>query len=211
MKKLFTCCLISIMLFSMVGCGDVSSSSEVPVENTTNSSIDFVEGEEIIEGTVEAPVEVPIEVPAPDDIESSEVVEIVNPITLCETLEEAEELAGFSMTTLDLEGYELSTISVISSEEYKTIEVFYWSEESKISLRKTNSPINNSGNYNNYNSIVAEPVEGQEANIMYFGNDNKFDYTFFVIDDFGYTISVFTPEGTGVSQEVLKNYINMCK
>ena len=96
--------------------------------------------------------------------------EVMNPILNYNSIEEASEKVGFTLKELNLSDFELSEISVITTSNTNTLELLYRSENSKICVRKTDNPMNNSGNYLDYSNIVTESMDGEETNILYYGN-----------------------------------------
>lgn len=112
----------------------------------------------------------------PDSAETesaaAETTQISNPFVDCETMTDAEKLAGFSFTVPEqVEGYEKELIQAIDGE---LIQVFYENpeeQEDEILMRKGAGSDDISGNYEEFEEISTAAAGDLEVTLK--GNDGK--------------------------------------
>ncbi len=115
------------------------------------------------------------------------LVGIANPWVDCETLKDAEVVAGFDIAAPEsIEGYEEKIISAIKNE---MIQVNFNHGDNAIYLRKgVKDGANNdiSGDYNNYES--SENVDINGCTVTFRGNDGTVNVAIWINGDFCYAI-----------------------
>lgn len=168
MKKILMFLLLGAMTLSLSACG---SSDPGSTKNEQDNGI-IIGGDPITWG------------PAEDS------VEISNPFTDYETLEEAVSAVGFGFTVPDsIEGHEVRRIQVLG--ESSMIQVFYGEGESDILIRKEPGSGDISGDYNNYSQSSEKNADGR---IVTMKGEN--DLTMVALwEDGGYTYSISAKDG----------------
>lgn len=130
---------------------------------------------------------------------SGEKTEVANPITACESVEEAEKLVGFDITVTDsIEGYDSREVQVINKE---LIEVIYSKGDEEVRIRKAAGSEDISGDYTNYseNNVVAVG----ELQVTMKGNDGQIDSATWTNGDYTYSISTNGMSVDAVTELVL--------
>lgn len=97
----------------------------------------------------------------------TEQTEIANPFVSCKSMEEAAQIAGFSMDIPD----RILDASAIRAVEGSMIEVLYSGDEGQITLRKGAGTGDISGDYNPYAETGVAEING--ATVTWKGNDGK--------------------------------------
>ncbi len=130
-------------------------------------------------------------------------VEIPNPFTECDTISDAEKLTGFTFTVPEsIENYGNPKIRVINNE---IIEIMFINEnDDKITFRKAQTNDDISGDYNNYTDEKSITVGDKTVTLK--GNDGKIMTSVWKYDNFSYSVST-----VGISEEEMKNFIDICK
>ena len=122
----------------------------------------------------------------------TETTQIPNPWTDCESMEEAEEKAGFSMEVPDaINDYSMGLIQNLDQE---IIQVFYFKDGSddSILIRKGTGADDISGDYNEYTET--KEVQIDDVQVTEKGNDGTVSLTTWTTEDYTYSVSV--PEMT---------------
>lgn len=174
MKKnqLFALALAAALSLSLAACGTTNSDSAQEPADTTNT----------------APIS-----PAPteDGTTESENVQIPNPWQDASTLEEAEELAGFSITVPErISGYGTRTFQVLTGDE-ATLEAYYAADEGdgRVYIRKASGADDISGDYNTYSQTETVTAEsGREVTVQ--GNDDVYHLATWTEDGYTYCVGV---------------------
>ncbi len=139
----------------------------------------------------------------PEEPKQEENVEIPNPFTEVTDLSEAEELTGFGLTTVsEFEGYEQSSITVMSNE---MIQVNYAKDDEKITVRKAAGSEDISGDYNVYED--EKEVTVGDLTVLLKGNDGVYMNATWQAE--GYTYSVTA--SAGFSEEVMSELVSAIK
>ena len=148
------------MVFALTGCG-----AKENVAEPTNS---------VTEETV-----------AETDIEAAQ---IPNPWTDCESMEEAEEKARFSMEVPDAIGEYTKTL--VQTLDQEIIQVFYEKDGSddNILIRKGTGSDDISGDYNEY--VETKEVQIGDLQITEKGNDGTISLATWTAEDYTYSVSV---------------------
>lgn len=170
-----------VMAVSMMGCGKKAAS-----ENGQT-------GTEISE-----------EDSSQNDAEASggENTQIPNPFVDCETMADAEQLAGFEMTVPEqIEGYEQELIQAIDGE---LIQVFYVNpenEEDEILIRKGVGSDDISGNYESFAETTTAAAGDLEVTLK--GNDGKVTVAVWTTGSYTFSIQV----DAGASQDEMLSLV----
>lgn len=113
-------------------------------------------------------------------------VEILSPFADCETLEEAQEKAGFDMTLPEtIDGYDSRKISVIEDELISVI--FINGEDGQICFRKGIGEQDVSGNFTE--CAESEQVDMSGTTVTLKGGDGKVNLAVWTKDGYAYSIS----------------------
>ncbi len=111
--------------------------------------------------------------------------QIPNPFVACDTMEDAEKVAGFAFNAPEsFEGYSEKRISAVDS--YMVQVVYTNGGEDELCLRKAVGSDDISGDYNSYDVNDSVAVEGQEVTIK--GNGDTFNLATWVSGDYAYSI-----------------------
>lgn len=134
-------------------------------------------------------------------------VEIPNPFVECETIDKAEQLAGFKISVLENipEGFVQSVVRAIENE---LIEIIYLRGEDEICIRKAKGNENISGNYNNYAENGTMEFENFKVTIK--GNNGKVNVATWVDGDYTYALSI-SCEGEGLDYNIIGDMIKNIK
>ena len=126
------------------------------------------------------------EKPAGNDPAGKSNVEIPNPFVDCETLEEAQEKAGFEMTLPDrIDGYDNRKISAIEKEMISVI--FANDKDGQICFRKGVGEKDVSGDFNQYAETKQIDLGGTKITLK--GSDGKVNLAVWTKDGYAYSIS----------------------
>ena len=126
---------------------------------------------------------------------------IVNPWTDCNTIEEAEEIVGFTFDSI--KSAEINTISAMISEGMNIIQASFYDGENEITIRKSNAIGDISGDYRTFENVIKETRDDTE--IIYSGNGETFGLVTWVKDNFSYSISCETE----ISKDILDSFVNV--
>ncbi len=113
--------------------------------------------------------------------------QVANPFVTCETLDEAEKLAGFTITVP--ERIENSSERIFRAMEGQLLEIIYMNgEEEIVRIRKAHGSDDISGDYNQYTDTTELTVG--EVKYTLKGNDGKVSVATWVDGDYAYSVSV---------------------
>ena len=116
--------------------------------------------------------------------------QIPNPITECETMEQAKALTGFEMTVPEaVDGYEEKHISVISD---NLIQVRFAGGEQELLLRKAKGTGDCSGDYNHYSETAQTEMEGMTVTMK--GEPGTVRLALWTHGGFSYSIGCYAGE-----------------
>ena len=114
-------------------------------------------------------------------------VQVPNPFVTCETLEEAEKLAGFTITVP--EKIENSSERIFRAMEGQLLEIIYMDGEEEVArIRKAPGSDDISGDYNQYTDTTEVTVGEWKYTLK--GNDGKVSVATWVDGDYTYSVSV---------------------
>ena len=172
MKKnqLFALALGAVMSLSLAACGTSGSAGD----KTDNTAQDTAAA---------APVK--------EENLGGESVQIPNPWTDAASLEEAEQLAGFSIVVPDAIGsYTDRSFRVLTGDNGATLEVDYTGDEEKQAyIRKAPGADDISGDYNTYSQTETMTAEdGREVTMQ--GTEDGFHLAAWTADGYTYCIGV---------------------
>ncbi|MGN0168279.1 MAG: hypothetical protein ACI4AB_09580, partial [Acetatifactor sp.] len=126
----------------------------------------------------------------PEKTTSGSNVEIPNPFTTYDTLDEAAAAVGFDISVPDmLEGF--NTREILCSETGMLEVIYQNADGGKVSIRKAIGNTDISGDYNQYANESHETVSGQE--VLFKGNDSKVSTAVWTNKD--NTYAIFSSEG----------------
>ena len=150
MKKttaMLLCSLLTLSLGTLNGCGAKSTDNAASTKDA--KSADAVISTENTEDQANANKTTELfNDNAPDIISTDDQTQIPNPFTECDTLEDAEALAGFSISVpASIDGYTQEAITAIPDE---MIHVSYENGDEEMYFRKGTLTDDLSGNYNVY-------------------------------------------------------------
>lgn len=129
--------------------------------------------------------------------------QIPNPFVDCETIADAEKIAGFEITVPDKmpEGYSQSSIQAIN--DY-LIQIFYESGDNEILIRKGIGSEDISGDYNTYSESNTMTIG--ELTINTKGNDGKINVATWINGEYTFSILV-NPGKVGVDNTVINDMV----
>jgi len=129
--------------------------------------------------------------------------QIPNPFVECSTLEDAQKLAGFSMTVPGKmpEGYSESAIRVI---ENKMFEVIYTNGDLEIRIRKGTGNEDISGDYSEYSEMNTISIGKVQVTMK--GNDGKVNVAAWSDGEYTFAITV-NPGGTGMDSAIISDMV----
>lgn len=199
MKKMIALALSAVMALSLVACGGKG--------NTVDDNANIV-------GDDPATWEPTITI----DSEQKSDIEIPDPFSVCSSLEEAAQNAGFSFNVPEaVDGYTQRIIRTMAGEEGSAmIEVIYQNEidgkentdsADEIRMRKANGDEDISGDYTEYSETSSLTVENIQVTVKGgHGNINLATWT-----DNGYTYSIGVYSETGITAEEMSDFIAAVK
>ncbi len=169
-KMVMTVCSMAalVMAVSMMGCGK-KAASENAQTGTEISEEDFDKDDaKALEG---------------------ENTQIPNPFVDCETMADAEKLAGFEMAVPEqIEGYEQELIQVIEGEMVQVFYVNLDDKEDEILIRKGDGSDDISGNYENFAEVTTVAADDLEVTLK--GNDGKVIVVVWTTGSYTFSIQV---------------------
>ena len=164
MIKIFTFALCAAVVLSLAGCGTASQGPDQNISSSTSSA------------------------PSPDTASTPDSVENPNPFVDCETLEEAEALAGFDITLpSELPGG--AGKQLIRAQDGQMIEIIYQNGagEEVLRIRKAAGSEDVSGDYNSY--AEANTVTVNDLQVTMKGEDGKVKTAVWTDGEYAYAIS----------------------
>lgn len=190
MKKLIALALGLIMSMSFVACSDKSSVKDDSLESSSSS--------EEISSSEEASAS-----EETDSLESGDAAQIPNPFVDCKTIEEAAEIAGFTVTVPEKlpEGYTQDTIQAV---ENQMVQIVYTNGENKMTIRKAKGAEDISGDFNSYAEDKALTVG--DVQVATKGNDGKVSVATWANEEYTYSISV-SPEEAALDSAVVSELV----
>lgn len=128
-----------------------------------------------------------------------ENTQIPNPFAECETIEEAEKLAGFDLVIPEKvpEGFSDKNISAIQDE---MIDITYDNGEDKLCIRKGKGTDDISGDYTQYDEISTVEVNNRSVTLK--GSGDKINVAVWQDGDYTYSIVVNSGEA-GIDSNVI--------
>lgn len=131
-----------------------------------------------------------------------ENVQIPSPFKDCNSLKEAEDIAGFVIEVPgDIEGYDNPVISAIKDD---LIQIMYYNGDESIIIRKGTGSSDISGDYNIYEENKIIRLDGTDVSVK--GNKGKACCAIWNVN--GYSYSVSAP---GISLDEMKKIIKAVK
>lgn len=126
-------------------------------------------------------------------------IEIPSPFVDCKTMEEAEKIAGFTVTIPEKmpEGYEQKLIQAVEND---MVQVFYENGENEILIRKAKGNQDISGNYNEYKESKIITVDSVTVSTR--GNDGKVNLSTWINGEFSFAILADSLDSTAISNMV---------
>lgn len=134
-------------------------------------------------------------------------VQLPNPFIECETIEDAEKTAGFNIalpTNIPKE-FDNQTIFAIEND---FIDVHYESDDSTLTIRKTNVIEDCSGDFNKYSVVTKIVVNGED--ILLKCKDDKVYTAIWNDGTYSYSISIDN-DSVGLDKDVVTELINEMK
>lgn len=130
-------------------------------------------------------------------------VDVPDPFIDCETLENAEQLAGFEISLPEKmpEGFTLNAIRAI---EKDLIEIDYINGDDKIYIRKAKGNEDISGDYNEYKEN--NTIEIGKLNVKMRGNDGMINVATWNDGDYSYAIGANNGE-KGIDSNVVNDMV----
>lgn len=127
------------------------------------------------------------------EVSEGENTQIPNPFVECETMADAEKLAGFEMVVPEqIEGYEQEWLQAIDGELIQVCYVNPENEQDEVLIRKGVGSDDISGNYENFAETTTAAAGDLEVTLK--GNDGK--VTVAVWTTGSYTFSIQVDAGT---------------
>lgn len=129
-------------------------------------------------------------------------LEIPNPFTECETMDEAAKLAGFGLCAPDaVDGQEKTAIRVLT--EGGLVEVIYGSGDDRAVIRKAAGSEDISGDYTEY--AESNTVAVGEIQVTMQGGNGQVRLAAWTNDGYTYSIGVYAE--TGVSSDMMADLV----
>ena len=167
-----------VMAVSMMGCGKKTTADQAGTEISEDGAAQDAEASE------------------------GENTQIPNPFVDCETMADAEKLAGFDLVAPEqIEGYEKELIQAIDGE---LIQVFYVNpenEEDEILIRKGVGSDDISGNYEDFTEVSTAAAGDLEVTLK--GNDGKVTVAVWATGSYTFSIQV----DAGASQDEMLSLV----
>ena len=132
-----------------------------------------------------------------------ENVQIPNPFKECETIEEAEKIAGFDIVIPEKvpEGFSNKNISAIQDE---LIDIIYVNGEDELTIRKGKGTNDVSGDHLDYDEISTVEINNRSVTLK--GSSDKVNVAIWNDGDFAYSITV-NIGNTGIDSDVITDLI----
>ncbi len=126
-----------------------------------------------------------------NDVSSADSAQIPNPFVECETLEKAEQLAGFEISLPEKmpDGFTQSSILAIKND---MIEIIFNNKDDEIRIRKAEGKKDISGDYNEYKDKNTIKVDNLTVTTK--GNDDKINVATWNDGNYSYSISANVDE-----------------
>ncbi len=126
--------------------------------------------------------------------------QVGNPFVECKTMEQAAEIAGFTLQTPDaLDGYPDKRIEAVRGE---MVQVFYTAKDgSEVLIRKGLGESDISGDYNHYDDELVKWVGDLTVNFR--GSGENVNVAYWITDKNAYSISI----SNGMPRETLESLI----
>lgn len=133
-------------------------------------------------------------------ITADESVEIPNPLKEYVTLQEAETALGFKVTVpANLpEGYVQSSIYAIDND---MVQIIYLNGSSEICFRQGKGNEDISGDYNAYDEVTTETINGMSVTLK--GNANKVNTAVWTDGDYSFSITLDASEEGIANEEMI--------
>ncbi len=130
--------------------------------------------------------------------------EIPNPFIVCETIADAEKLAGFPVISLQYipEGYSQTSIEAVENE---MVQIFYENGKDQIIFRQAKGSDDISGDYNEY--AERNVINVGDLQVTTRGNDGKVNVATWTDGDYTYAILAGFDE-TGIDSAVISDLIS---
>lgn len=127
---------------------------------------------------------------AEDSFIPNESVQIPNPFTDCDTLDEAEKLVGFELSAPDVIGQ--STGRIFRASDFDLLEVIYKQGDTETArVRKAAGSGDISGDYNNYAYVGDISTNGMTVTVK--GEKDNISLAIWQKDGYTYSVSVESP------------------
>ncbi len=124
-----------------------------------------------------------------EPVETEPIANMVNPFVDYETLEAAEEAAGFELEAPDsINGFPDKLIQVMSG---KMIQVMFLNGDDRLIIRKQAGDEDISGDYGEYSRIVSIDIDGRTVTIR--GDGDLIHTALWTSDGYSYAIMADTP------------------
>lgn len=132
-----------------------------------------------------------------------ENVQIPSPFNECETIEEAEKIAGFDIVIPEKvpEGFSDKNISAIQDE---MIDITYVNGEDQLRIRKGKGIDDVSGDYTEYDKTSTVEVNNQSITLK--GNGDKINVAIWNDGEFSYSITVNIGDA-GIDSDVITDLV----
>lgn len=187
MKKIFTIAICAVITLSLAACGKDESVKQTQSNNEVQSSMPTG----VLGGNSSATA---------SDNEGGKV-EISNSWVVYETMDEAENVAGFDVSVPETVGeYTARIISVNTSFEPTTIEVYYSNSDDSVNgvrIRKAPGSQDISGDFNVYEKTYDVKIEERDVTMK--GNGDVVSLAIWTENNYTYSLYV----STGISNETM--------
>lgn len=201
MKKMMTITLCAVMALALAACGNNTANNE---SNPSQPSSAPTEAGTLPGGDSSI-------LPGGDSAtlpENDDNMQIPNPFVDCATMEEAAELAGFTLTAPEaIEGYTGMTIQVMNQ---SLIQLFYSNEEdadtadySFLRIRKAAGSDDISGDYNSY--AETNTVSVGDLQVTMKGNDGTVNVATWTDGDYTFALTVTNALSTDAASAIIEN------
>ena len=175
-KRLLSSLLCVICVISLCACGNQTNEEVVIPKQDTDDVTEYLK-------------------------ENSPVVQITNPWSDCETIEEAEGIVGFNFDSV--KSAEVNSISVMKGADYNIIQVSFYDGENKVTIRKGNTEDIISGDYTAY--IQEKVIIKDEVSISIRGNNDLYSLVEWNRNGYSYSISC----EQGIKLEIMESFLNV--
>ncbi|MGN0707916.1 MAG: hypothetical protein ACI4JC_07955 [Faecalibacterium sp.] len=129
-------------------------------------------------------------------------LQIPNPFTECETMEDAANLVGFDFDVPDaVDDKERTAIRVNAGS--KLVEVIYGSEDEKAVIRKAEGSEDISGDYNHYAENTTVAVDKVQVTMK--GKDGQVQLAVWTNNGYAYSIGIYAE--SGISSDAMTDLV----